>query len=130
MPWISKNPDLKNDPRYLEPKINKNAALLAQLATTPKDFGAKGDGVSNGTTAFNSMLSYCNSNGIKTVRMTKGIYVVDDLTIPENIKVIIDNGAMFYINNSKTLTINGEIEAGSYQIFDWNKGLTLSGSLV
>lgn len=32
MPWYSKQPDLKNDPRYLEPRITENAAQLAEKA--------------------------------------------------------------------------------------------------
>lgn len=33
MPWQTKKPDLKNDPRYLEPKVNDLSSQLAQKAS-------------------------------------------------------------------------------------------------
>jgi len=51
-----------------------------------------------------------------------------DETIPSNINIVIQNGALLTDDASNaTLTINGNVEAGIYQIFDWGTG---SGALV
>ena len=56
-------------------------------------------------------------------------YVIQTTVIcPENIHLIPQNNAVFTDDgNNADLTINGSINAGSYQIFDWYNG---SGSLV
>jgi hypothetical protein len=56
--------------------------------------------------------------------------ITDDLEIPDNINLYVENGAIFYISATKTLTINGPIDAGPYQIFSWAVGglIDISGS--
>jgi hypothetical protein len=43
--------------------------------------------------------------------------ITDDLTIPANITLRVERGATLAIATAKTLTINGTLEAGAYQIF-------------
>ncbi len=43
-----------------------------------------------------------------------------NLTIPANINLKVDDGANLTIATTKTLTINGGIEAGPYQTFSWS----------
>lgn len=45
--------------------------------------------------------------------------IVSDLTIPANITIKLPRGTVFNITPSKTLTINGGLDAGPYQIFSW-----------
>jgi hypothetical protein len=47
MVWFKKNPDLSNNPLYLEPRITAAETSLAQIATNIKNFGAIGDGTSH-----------------------------------------------------------------------------------
>ncbi|MBM4286068.1 MAG: hypothetical protein FJ128_12625, partial [Deltaproteobacteria bacterium] len=42
-----------------------------------------------------------------------------DLTVPANITLQLQRGAVLSVADGKTLTINGEIRAGAYQIFAW-----------
>lgn len=52
------------------------------------------------------------------LRVPKGTYNLDaNLTIPPNITLKPERGAIFAIANTKTLTVNGGLEAGLYQIF-------------
>lgn len=41
------------------------------------------------------------------------------LTIPQNIILKVDRGALIFLANGATLTINGGLEGGRYQIFAW-----------
>jgi len=45
--------------------------------------------------------------------------IAADLTIPANITLKLPRGAILNIAAGKTLTINGGVEAGLYQIFSW-----------
>ena len=52
------------------------------------------------------------------LRVPKGTYNLDaNLTIPPNITLKPERGAIFAIVDTKTLTINGGLEAGLFQIF-------------
>lgn len=42
-----------------------------------------------------------------------------DLSIPANIALKVERGATLSVATGKTLTINGPVEAGDYQIFSW-----------
>lgn len=53
-----------------------------------------------------------------TIRIPRGTHeVLYDMTIPENICLKFDKGASLKVSDTKTLTINGSIEAGPWQIF-------------
>ncbi len=47
------------------------------------------------------------------------IEVTGDVTVEKNILLRVFNGTKFNVAHTKTLTINGPIEAGPYQIFSW-----------
>jgi len=49
--------------------------------------------------------------------ISDNLTVSDNLTIPRNISVCVFNGAIITVATGKTLTINGNLEAGLYQIF-------------
>lgn len=53
-----------------------------------------------------------------TIRVLRGTHqVTADMTVPENICLKFDKGASLKVADTKTLTINGSIEAGLWQIF-------------
>ncbi len=53
-----------------------------------------------------------------TLRLPAANYNIStDFTIPSNITIKPERGAVFYIATTKTLTINGSLDAGLYQIF-------------
>jgi hypothetical protein len=52
------------------------------------------------------------------LRVPAGVHnLTDNLTIPANITLKVERGATLAISSAKTLTINGTLEAGRYQIF-------------
>lgn len=62
-----------------------------------------------------------------TVYLPRASYPIDDdYTIPSTVHIIFAHGASCAIANTKTLTINGTIEAGLYQIFS----LTGTGKVI
>lgn len=55
----------------------------------------------------------------KTITLEKGTYSVGtSFTIPNNVAIRMNNGAILEIATGQTLTINGPFEAGLYQVFD------------
>jgi len=63
----------------------------------------------------------------RTLLVPSGTWpITDNLTIPTNITLKLERGAILTIATTKTLTINGSLEAGLYQIF----GCTGTGKVV
>ena len=54
----------------------------------------------------------------KTLYVTTNDTISTNLTIPSNISLIYEEGYITTINNGVTLTINGDVQAGYYQIFN------------
>jgi hypothetical protein len=53
-----------------------------------------------------------------TLHIPAGTHSISaDLTVPANITLRLEKGAVFSIATTKTLTINGSVESGAYQIF-------------
>jgi hypothetical protein len=60
-------------------------------------------------------------SGNATLRLPAGTYTIAaNTTIPANITLNLEKGAVFSIASGKTLTINGGLEVGLYQIFSWS----------
>jgi hypothetical protein len=54
----------------------------------------------------------------RTLYLEPGTWAIgNDLTIPSNVVLCPDNGAILTVATAKTLTINGPFEAGPYQVF-------------
>ena len=63
-----------------------------------------------------------------TLLIKQPIIIGADMTIPENICLKFEKGGKVVVSDTKTLTINGPIEAGLWQIFDGDG--TVTGSLI
>ena len=61
-----------------EQKIEEANTRLSTAILNPKMFGAKGDGVADDLQAFNDMVLYGKSNGIKHIRIFPGDYNLSD----------------------------------------------------
>ena len=56
-----------------------------------------------------------------TLNISRGTWVIDaNLTFHANTKLVFEEGAVFDIADTYTVTINGTVDAGFYQIFDLN----------
>lgn len=63
-----------------------------------------------------------------TVLINTAQTVSDDLTVPATMSLFIVRGGSISVANTKTLTINGTVIAGSYQIFTGTGTTTYSGT--
>jgi hypothetical protein len=71
-------------------------------------------------TTFQDIITAIGSTAC-TLNVSGGTHsITTDLTIPSNINLRVYQGAVLAIADTKTLTINGPIEAGPYQIFSWS----------
>ncbi|TYR75589.1 hypothetical protein FZC79_10505 [Rossellomorea vietnamensis] len=123
MPWQTKKPDLKNDPRYLEPKINDVAAHLAQNAEIIS--------LGNYTNTLKNLLE----QGVP-VAFTQALTITETIEIPLDVPLYLDGrgkgklifqgtGACIKVNRSRRATLKDfEIE-GTGQ-FDGQIGILFS----
>jgi len=93
------------------------------------DQGVTGSGLSakayiDTISTDSATLVFRHSSGAATTTYTFST----DETIPSNINVVIEKGAILSIDNAITLTINGPFEAGLYQIKDGLGTLMLNGN--
>lgn len=85
---------------------------------TDPAFGAKGDGVTNDTPAIQNAINTIHNSGGGFLSFPKGSYkTTDNITIPTDLSVELSSGAIINIASGKTLTVNGPIKAGLWQIF-------------
>lgn len=96
-------------------------ALKANLADnviiSAIDKSLTGNGTTNDATALNTYITAVGT-AQTDLYFPSGTYKIGtNVTIPANMRIIMANGAMFSVDNGVTLTINGEIDAGLYQLF-------------
>ena len=53
-----------------------------------------------------------------------------DLTVPATVCLVMHRGAIFSVDVAKTLTINGDVLAGAYQIFSGAGTITLGANII
>lgn len=93
----------------------------------PRTYGAIGDGATNDTTAFISMIAAIGSM-IDTVKIprTSGSFVVGNLTFPINVTLDFTSGGSLQVVTGRTVLILGKVLAQSNQIF-FNVGTIAAG---
>lgn len=69
--------------------------------TTPKMYGAVGNGINNDTEAFQKAI-----NSKKEIFVGEGVYLVDTLNILDNTKIIFSNKAILKLNKGKSRLFN------------------------
>jgi len=80
-------------------------------------YGAKGDGTTDDTAALEAAITHVDGADA-TLLFPKGEYVIGgDVTVPANICLKIEKGALLTVEDTSTLTVNGVIDAGLWQIF-------------
>jgi hypothetical protein len=88
-----------------------------------RDFGAKGDGLTDDTAAIQAAVAAIPPSG-GTICFPVGTFkITENIIFPGNISAIFDRGAMLAPASGVTVTMNSEIRAGLYQIFTIGAGL-------
>jgi len=96
------------------PPAGPNAAQSGSVSL--KDFGAACNGVTNDYAAW--VAAIASFGGSRGEIFIPGPSVIGtDLTVPANIALNIPNGGLVIPALTKTVTINGPVRAGAYQIF-------------
>lgn len=90
-----------------------------------------GGGVNRTKTTISSALTAVGSTNKMRFFLSPGAWTIDDdLTITSNITLYIPPGATMAVSAAKTLTIQGPIEAGAYQIFSGSGTVTISSVIL
>ena len=109
-----------------------DALIIAKnVGNNVKDFGAKGDGVTNDTTAFQNAIDDAISNN-KCVIIPTGNYILNPLTITDRISVFGMGGKskLIYTGSGVLFTIsytNGSFPNSQFENFDIELGVNSSG---
>jgi hypothetical protein len=132
MPWFSKQPDLKNNPLYLEPRVTQVESSVAQKVNylTPEMYGAKGDGVTDDTVAIQSAIDDSFTKGIE-LRFHNKTYITTAPLVLKNYIMLVGNyvndeyqkGTIIKNTTSNMLTIPFDNGQGKYYV----KGVKLTG---
>ena len=121
--------------------LNENAEILLKAIkfyALPESYGAKGDGVTNDTNAFNECISDCENLGYTMFLQSNKNYVVDPLEL--NDVKLYGNGATLTMpiqpkTNSPILTLHGKSEVYDLSLYgdiestiegEWNHGIFVS----
>jgi hypothetical protein len=93
-----------------------------------KENGLKGDGTTDDYAKLNTLINTTINGAKATILFDDGTYIIGtNITIPSNVCLYFINGAMLSPSSGKTITINGPIEAGIWQIFTGSG--TIAGSM-
>jgi len=85
--------------------------------TTPNDYFIDAAAYGSNQAGIEAAITAIGVNN-RTLNLSPATWsITGDLTIPSNIALRMDKGAVLSIATTKTLTINGSLEAGLYQIF-------------
>jgi len=98
-------------------KESKGPAVSSSVKSgTPGIEVRKSAGVSNYKTVKEALAAAGSSQA--TLRLSPGNWPIsEDIVFPKNIALEFERGAIFSLGRGVNVTINGEIEAGFYQIF-------------
>ena len=85
--------------------------------TTPNDYFIDAAAYGSNQAGIEAAITAIGANQ-RTLNLTPGNWsITGDMTIPSNITLKMDRGAVLAVATTKTVAINGTIEAGPYQIF-------------
>jgi hypothetical protein len=109
-------------------KVNSDFTELYQLAPSPLLItnGAKMDGSTDDYAALSAFLTAVGSTTPVSVVINGVMVIGTSVTIPSNVQLIFSGNGMIKPAATKTVTINGSVIAGAWQIFD----ISASGSVV
>lgn len=85
---------LETDDKRIIGGINEVNAKLKDIAINVKDFGAKGDGITDDTPFIKKSIDYAISNNILNIKFPLGRYYIRELNITSSINFIFENSTL------------------------------------
>lgn len=105
-----------------------NSQTWNGLLYAAKAYSLKGDGTTDDYTALNALISTTINGAEATIAIYGGDYVIGtSITIPSNVTLMFFNGGTLKPSTGITITVNGAVLAGLYQIFTGSG--TIAGSM-
>lgn len=88
-----KNGTINFNNTLLEGRVNINCNIItgSSIKNTylrPEWFGAKGDGITDDSVAFQMTVNLCKSTNCKVIEISEFTYLIDNVIIPSNITLI------------------------------------------
>ncbi len=98
---------------------------IYQIHINVKKKGANGLGLTSDAASIYSAITEASTGDYSTIYFPAGTYKISsDLTFPSNVTIKFANRAILSVDSGITVTINGCIDAGLYQIFSGNGTIT------
>ena len=97
--------------------LSARLGYAAANAYHPMAYSATGDGATNDYTALNAIKTTVGSSETHMI-IDRAYAVGTNLTLPSNLAIVFARGGKFTVGSGVTLTLDGPIEAGPWQIFD------------
>lgn len=113
----------------LGPVMNSGGGWLASSTVAGRVSGATFDGVTDDSAAFAAALTAIGSTAA-ALSIAGPMVVNANTTVPANVQLIFTGRGLIKPGANKTVTINGPINAGPWQIFDVsNSGAVVTGAI-
>ncbi|ASZ09681.1 hypothetical protein KTO58_27585 [Chitinophaga pendula] len=93
-PFIGKVSGVRSEHPFQAPPIK--LPVFSSKEFNVKDFGAKGDSVTNDTKAINLAIEKCNAAGGGSIRFPAGRYIAASIHLKSNVRFLLDAKAEIY----------------------------------
>jgi len=80
-------------------------------------YGAVGDGTTDDSTAFTNAIAAAAGGVVIVPQAPTSYKLSSNVTVPAGVTVVFQEGGLLLIDNAVVFTVNGGIQAGTYQIF-------------
>lgn len=109
-------------------KLDQIIDLLSLAAANSSIPGVVGDGTTDDSDAFAAAVTATSVAG-GTLQIAVPLLINANQTIASNVQLVFIGRGKIKPASGKTITINGAITAGAWQIFDTSAGGTIAGSI-
>ena len=130
--WLTDHPEATTTVQDKSLTIDKMVAGTLGYVT-PQMFGAKGDGVTDDTSAIRSAVKLCEDND-KSFYLPIGDYVTSETIDLSNVKTVEFDGVIIYMGDGVAIRVNAQSRTANYKhrlsVRNYNRRHTGTGILL